>query len=142
MLPGGSTEYLEGSRKPLFSFGHGLSYCEFRYENLLVKAGDNKYEYEVILEVTNLGTRTAEEVVQIYVEDLQSTIVTPEKLLKAFKRIKLLPGETKVIKLKLDFDSFKLLDRNYNWVVEPGDFCIMAGSSSDDIRLSQIISIQ
>ncbi len=142
MLPGGSTEYLEGSRKPLFSFGYGLSYCEFRYENLLVKAGDNQYEYEVILEVTNLGTRTAEEVVQIYVEDLQSTIVTPEKLLKAFKRIKLLPGETKVIKLKLDFDSFKLLDRNYNWVVEPGDFCIMAGSSSDDIRLSQIISIQ
>lgn len=141
MLPGGSTEYLEGSRKPLFSFGHGLSYCEFKYENLVISKKENKYEYEVTLEVSNLGTMAAEEVVQLYVEDLQSTIVTPRKLLKAFKRIYLLSGEKKQVNLTLDFDSFKLLNREFNWVVEPGDFMIMAGTSSEDIRLSQMITI-
>lgn len=141
MLPGGSTEYLEGSRKPLFSFGHGLSYCEFKYENLAISKKENKYEYEVTLEVSNLGTMAAEEVVQLYVEDLQSTIVTPRKLLKAFKRISLLSGEKKQVNLALDFDSFKLLNREFNWVVEPGDFMIMAGTSSEDIRLSQMITI-
>jgi beta-glucosidase len=84
----------------------------------------------------------AEEVVQIYVEDLQSSIVTPRKLLKAFKRIKLQAGEKKTVCLSLDYDSFKLLNREYEWVVEPGDFMIMAGSSSEDIRLSRMITIE
>lgn len=142
MLPGGSTEYLEGTRKPLFSFGHGLSYCEFKYENLAVHKKEKLYEYEVTVEVSNLGDMEAEEVVQIYVEDLQSSIVTPRKLLKAFKRIKLQAGEKKTVCLSLDYDSFKLLNRKYEWVVEPGDFMIMAGSSSEDIRLSRMITIE
>lgn len=142
MLPGGSTEYLEGTRKPLFSFGHGLSYCEFKYENLAVHKKEKLYEYEVTLEVSNLGDMEAEEVVQIYVEDLQSSIVTPRKLLKAFKRIKLQAGEKKTVCLSLDYDGFKLLNREYQWVVEPGDFMIMAGSSSEDIRLSRMITIE
>jgi beta-glucosidase len=157
MLPGGSTEYLEGTRKPLFTFGHGLSYCDFEYTNLeiinqedhmrgyeyRVKQEDYKarYEYKVTLEVKNLGTMEAEEVVQLYVQDLQSSIVTPLKLLKAFDRVKLLPGESKIVTLSLDFDSFKLLNRNLQWVVEPGDFSIMVGASSEDIRLSEKITI-
>lgn len=142
MLPGGSTEYLEGTRKPLFSFGHGLSYCDFKYENLVVRQKEKQYEYEVTVEVGNSGNMAAEEVVQVYVEDLQSSIVTPRKLLKAFQRIKLQPGEKKTVCLALDFDSFKLLNRAYEWVVEPGDFVIMAGSSSEDIRLSSTITIK
>lgn len=142
MLPGGSTEYLEETRKPLFSFGHGLSYCEFKYENLAIHKKEKLYEYEVTVEVSNLGDMAAEEVVQIYVEDLQSSIVTPRKLLKAFKRIKLQDGEKKTVCLSLDYDSFKLLNREYQWVVEPGDFMIMAGSSSEDIRLSRMITIE
>jgi beta-glucosidase len=157
MLPGGSTEYLEGTRKPLFSFGHGLSYCDFEYTNLeimnqedhmrgyeyRVKQEDYKtrYEYKVTLVVKNLGTMEAEEVVQLYLQDLQSSIVTPLKLLKAFDRVKLLPGESKIVTLSLDFDSFKLLNRNLQWVVEPGDFSIMVGASSEDIRLSEKITI-
>lgn len=142
MLPGGSTEYLEETRKPLFSFGHGLSYCEFKYENLTIHKKEKLYEYEVTVEVSNLGDMAAEEVVQIYVEDLQSSIVTPRKLLKAFKRIKLQAGEKKTVCLFLDFCSFKLLNREYQWVVEPGDFMIIAGSSSEDSRLSRMITIE
>jgi beta-glucosidase len=146
MLPGGSTEYLEGSRKPLFVFGHGLSYSDFVYENLVIAKANNPsnnvYDYEVTLEVTNQGTMSADEVIQLYIQDLQSTVVTPDKLLKAFQRVQLLPGEKKAVKLLLDFDSFKLLNRDFKWIVEPGDFMVMIGSSSEDIRLSQMITLK
>ncbi len=144
MLPGGSSEYLEGTRKPLFSFGHGLSYSRFQYDNLTIEPENQKktaYDYEVSVTVTNLGTMPADEIVQLYIEDMQSTIVTPLKLLKGFQRISLLPGEAKTVTMQLNFDSFKLLNREFQWVVEPGEFHIMVGSSSEDIRLSQTITI-
>lgn len=141
LLPGGSSDYLEGTRKALYPFGHGLSYTEFAYSNLAVRKLEEPYAYRVRFDVRNTGTVPAEEVAQLYIRDVQSSVVTPLKLLKGFKRIALAPGETRMVELVLDFDSFKLLNKRLEWVVEPGEFLLMAGNSSEDIRLEQSLTI-
>ncbi|MDF2540633.1 MAG: hypothetical protein K0S47_351 [Herbinix sp.] len=141
MLPGGSPWFLENNKEPLFWFGHGLSYTEFEYSDMNVQQLDGKYQYKVSFHVKNIGSMAADEVAQLYVSDLQSSIVTPLKTLQGFERISLIPGETKLVELLLDFDSFKLLNKKYQWVVEPGDFTILVGSGCNDIRLEQTIII-
>lgn len=140
-LPGGSSEYLEGAASALFSFGHGLSYTDFEYTNLSVEKLDCKYAFRVTAVIRNTGTMQADEIVQLYISDLQSSIVTPPLLLKGFKRIGLKAGESKTVEFLLDFDSFKLLNKKMQWAVEPGDFKIMLGASSTDIRLEHTIFI-
>lgn len=135
-LPGASAEYLEGKRDALYPFGHGLSYTEFHYSGLKVEKTGAHYGVRVSLTVENTGKRAGEEVVQLYVRDEVSSIVTPAKLLKGFERITLEPGEAKTVSFDLGFDAFKLMNKRYEWVVEPGDFTIMAGASSEDIRLT------
>ncbi|MCL6458101.1 MAG: glycoside hydrolase family 3 C-terminal domain-containing protein [Gorillibacterium sp.] len=142
MLPGGSSDYLEGTRNALFSFGHGLSYTTFTYSNLCVEELDERYAYCVRFDVANSGAVHADEVTQLYIRDVQSSIVTPLKLLQGFKRISLAPGQTQTVEMLLDFDSFKLLNKKFQWVVEPGEFVIMTGSSSVDIRLEQNLIIR
>ena len=89
-----------------------------------------------------MGEIAGDEVVQLYVDDMVSSVITPFKELKGFERITLQPGETKTVEFALDFDSFRLLNKDYEWVVENGDFDIMIGASSEDIRLSQVITIK
>ena len=140
MLPGGSTAYLEGERGAMYPFGYGLSYTSFEYSNMKIDKHD-KYDYTVSVDITNTGSMDGDEIVQLYVEDICSSVVTPPMLLKGFKRLSLKAGETKTAVMKLDFDSFKLLNKQYEWVVEPGEFGIKIGSSSDNIRLEEIIKI-
>ncbi len=135
-LPGASAEYLEGRRDPLYSFGHGLSYTAFAYRDLKLERTGEPYGLRVSLTVQNTGERAGDEVVQLYVRDEESSIVTPAKLLKGFERITLVPGETKTVVFDLDFDAFMLMNKRYEWVVEPGEFTVMAGASSEDIRLA------
>lgn len=139
MLPGGSPFYLEGARRELFCFGHGLSYTEFSYADLKVEHVGGPYDYLVSAAVKNVGDRAGDEVVQLYVNDICSSVVTPGLLLQGFERIHLEAGEEKTVTFRLDFDSFKLLNKNFEWVVEPGEFSIMVGASSRDIRLEQTI---
>ncbi len=140
MLPGASNEYYEGNSEALYPFGFGLSYTTFEYSDLILdKTG--KYVVTVTLKVKNTGELAGDEVVQIYVEDCESSVVTPIMLLKDFKRVTLNPGETKEIKFVLGFDAFKLLNQNYEWVVEPGTFKIHACSSSKDIKLTKSIEL-
>lgn len=140
ILPGASNEYYEGNADALYPFGFGLSYTEFKYSDLeLIKTA--KTDVTVKLKVKNIGKVKGDEVVQIYVEDCESTVVTPLLLLKDFKRITLEPGETKQIQFELDHDAFRLMNRDYEWVVEPGIFRICAASSSKDIRLSEKIEL-
>jgi beta-glucosidase len=139
-LPGGSEHYLEGARAPLFPFGHGLSYTRFVYGEPVVKQ-TGKYDFTVTLDVTNAGEIDGDEVVQLYVRDVCSSIVTPDRELRAFRRVHIPSGQTKCVTLTLNFDSFKLLDRRYEWVVEPGDFEILIGASSIDIRKTAVITI-
>ncbi len=134
-LPGASAEYLEGRRDAVYPFGHGLSYTAFAYRDLQLEETCAPYGVRVSLTVKNTGDRAGDEVVQLYVRDEESSIVTPMKQLRGFKRITLAPGEAKTVAFDLGFDDFKLMNKRYEWVVEPGDFMVMIGASSEDIRL-------
>ncbi len=140
MLPGASNEYYEGTGSALYPFGFGLSYTDFEYSRLTVtKTG--KTDAKVSVTVKNTGKVEGDEVVQIYVEDCESTVVTPTVLLKDFKRITLAPGEEKTVEFSLDYKAFRLMNQRYEWVVEPGNFKIYAASSSRDLHLCENIYI-
>ncbi|WP_018756819.1 beta-glucosidase [Paenibacillus terrigena] len=131
--------------KPLFPFGHGLSYTTFEYSNLVM---DNKGikdtdTVNVHLTVQNRGSRTGKEVVQLYVRDVQSTVMRPFKELKGFTKIELQPGEKKTVTFKLDHRSFAYYNVDIkDWYVESGNFEIMIGRSCEDILLSDTIHVQ
>ena len=130
----------EGSRRPRYEFGFGLSYTDFEYSNLKIeKLGE--LDYIVSVDIKNTGKAKGDEVVELYINDKVSSIITPLKELKGFERISLDVNETKTVEFKLDFDSFKLLNRHFEWVVENGEFEILVGASSNDIRLKETIEI-
>ena len=134
MLPGGAPNFLEGPKDALYPFGYGLSYTTFSYSNLSIRKLDT-YHVIVSCEVKNIGKMDSDEVVQLYLDDVESSVVTPPMLLKGFQRIHLKAGESKKLTFHLDYDSFKLMDIRYNWTVEPGKFRILIGAASNDIRL-------
>jgi beta-glucosidase len=124
--------YLFTSKEPLFPFGYGLSYTTFAYSKLNVSpaqigpAGQAK----VSVTITNSGKRAGEEVVQLYIRDLVSSVTRPVLELKDFKRISLSPGESKTVEFVITPDKLSFLDMNMKRVVEPGSFDIMVGTSS------------
>ncbi len=140
-LPGASCDYLEGSCAPLYPFGHGLSYTRFAYSDLAVKPL-GAYGQEVTFTVTNVGDRAGDEVVQLYINDVETSVVTPEKLLRKFKRLTLQAGESREVCFTLGFDDLKLLGTDWKWKVEPGEFKVMVGASSADIRLESVFEIK
>jgi beta-glucosidase len=89
----------------------------------------------VSADIKNAGGRAGEEVVQLYLEDVIASVATPVKELRGFARVRLEPGETKTVRFELTADDLALLDRDLKRVVEPGEFRIFVGSSSEDIRL-------
>ena len=124
--------------EPRFPFGHGLSYTRFEYGKLTVapewQSGE---EITVQLEVVNTGQCAGQEVVQLYVGDLESRLIRPPKELKAFQKIQLAPGERTPVEFVLDKRSIAYWDPEaYDWVAEPGEFEILVGASSRDIRCS------
>jgi beta-glucosidase len=139
-LPNFFDNMFEGDRAARYHFGYGLSYTKFEYSDLVVeKTGTTAFKVSV--SVKNIGDVDGDEVVQLYVNDIVSSVVTPLKLLQGFERISLKAGETKSVEFNLGFDAFKLLNKDYEWVVEDGDFEIMVGASSDDIRLKETVNI-
>ena len=124
-----------------FAFGHGLSYTDFEYSGLTVEVeGETAH---VRLKVKNIGKRAGKETVQLYVHDLESSVSRPQKELKGFKKINLLPGEEKEVRFELGQRAFAFYNVTLKkWYVESGDFLISVGSSSRDIRLKQRITIQ
>lgn len=141
--PGGRITYVEMDWEPLFPFGYGLSYTEFRYSNLQLSPTtiESNYPVRVSVDVTNIGERTGDEVVQLYIRDLWSSVVRPHKELKRFKRVTINPGETQTITFELNADDFKLFNREYQWVVEPGEFDIMVGPHANALDLRARIEI-
>jgi beta-glucosidase len=123
--------------KPLFPFGHGLSYTSFAYEDLRLSAEQlsPNDELTVTFDVRNTGTRAGQEVVQLYVRDEKSRLARPEKELKGFAKISLQPGETKTVPLKLGMRSLAYFDdAKPAWVADAGRFEVLIGSSSLDLR--------
>jgi beta-glucosidase len=122
--------------EPLFPFGFGLSYTTFKYANLRVEAVGNAAA-TVRCDVTNTGSRPGAEVVQLYVHDGHASVPRPAKELKAFSKVFLAPGETKSVVLQLNPRSFAFYaPEKHGWRVEAGDYGILVGSSSRDIRLT------
>ncbi len=124
--------------EPLFPFGFGLSYTTFKHENLKISknkvAGDEGFTVSV--EITNTGQREGAEVVQLYVQDVESSVERPLKELKGFKKVNLQPSEKKVVEIELDKSALSFYDEKDNcWKAEKGMFKILVGSSSRDIRL-------
>jgi beta-glucosidase len=124
--------------EPLFPFGHGLSYTTFEYSDLNIDGKiDNGLKINISLSVKNSGSRAGDEVVQLYVRDIASSLERPLKELKAFKKVGLKPGETKQVQFELGERDLAFYDpARGRWVAEPGEFEILAGSSSRDIRLT------
>lgn len=125
-----------------FAFGHGLSYAKFNYSNLEIeKRGET--EYEVCFDITNDSDVDAKEIVQLYVRDVFAMVERPLKELKGFEKIFLKAGESKRVRLPLNFRSFAYYNLAMKkWHVEDGDFEILVGSSSRDIRLKATLQIQ
>ncbi len=122
---------------PLFPFGHGLSYTKFKYSNLRLSAKSITANdtLKVKVDVINTGKVTGKEIVQLYVRDVQSTFARPEKELKAFAKVELKPKQKKTITFTLDREAFWYFDVVRNaWSTEPGEFEILVGASSRDVR--------
>ena len=130
-------KYIDMPATPLYEFGFGLSYTTFEYSNLSILPNEinNEGKVEITLEVKNTGTVKGDEVVQLYLNDIISSTSRPVKELKGYEKISLEPGEKKTVILKLLPEELSLFDRDMNFVVEPGTFEVMVGSSSEDIRL-------
>ncbi|HEU5124245.1 MAG TPA: glycoside hydrolase family 3 N-terminal domain-containing protein [Verrucomicrobiae bacterium] len=139
--PSARRGFLWDDARPLFPFGFGLSYTSFELRNVRVekKRIAREGSTRVRVEVTNTGKRAGMEVVQLYIRDLVSSVTRPVKELKGFKKIELQPGETQTVALEITPASLAFYDVKMNYVVEPGDFEIMVGTSSRDEDLEKVI---
>jgi beta-glucosidase len=131
--------------EPLFPFGFGLSYTDFKYSELEFSAANitDKTGLEVSVKIKNTGDVAGKEIVQLYLTDVQSSLQRPKKELKKFEKIALEPGEKKTVTFQLDSRDFSYYDAiRKMWIAESGEFVISAASSSRDIRLSQSVTLQ
>jgi beta-glucosidase len=129
--------YIDLSIHPKFEFGYGLSYTNFEYSNLKLNATKMKMNGSLTVSctITNTGKYAGEEVVQLYLRDKVASLVRPVKELKDFKKIMLQPGESKTVQFIIDKEKLSFYNEKLQWTAEVGEFDIMIGSSSSDIRL-------
>lgn len=125
--------------KPLFAFGHGLSYTTFEYGDASVRKSSARKDGDIVVSVPvrNSGDVAGAEVVQLYISDPECSVHRPVKELKAFAKVFLAPGETKTVRITVPEESLKFFDEaSHSWKAEPGEFEFLIGSASDDIRTS------
>jgi beta-glucosidase len=143
-LPTGrGDDYLDMTGKPLFPFGHGLSYTEFEYDGLEISPAGIRPDGRAAVKfrVRNAGAVAGDEVVQMYIRDLTSSVARPVMELKGFRRLSLAPGESREVMFELGPEELSMLDAKLERVVEPGDFKVMIGRSSRDIRLRGFLKV-
>jgi beta-glucosidase len=139
--PSARRGYLWDDVSPLFPFGFGLSYTTFKLENVrlarrrIARGGSTR----VLVDVTNTGKRAGSEVVQMYIRDCVSSVTRPVKELKGFQKVWIEPGETKTVMLDITPESLAFYDVNMKYVVEPGEFEIMVGTSSREADLQKVV---
>jgi beta-glucosidase len=139
--------FFDSANRPVrYPFGHGLSYSEFEYIDLelqVVEDEETSKKVQVTLQIKNVGSMAAAEVVQCYIRDCEASVYRPKQELKSFSKVHLEAGETKEVVLTLGTDAFSFYDVGVSeWVVEPGTFEIRIGSSSRDIRVLDTIDFQ
>ncbi|HSB10750.1 MAG TPA: glycoside hydrolase family 3 N-terminal domain-containing protein [Blastocatellia bacterium] len=128
-----TSKYLDAPVTPLYPFGFGLSYTQFRVMNLRLSAQSIKSDgrLSVSVDVENTGTRVGDEVIQIYVRDIAASVTRPVRELKGFERIRLQPGEKRRVQFILAAEHIGFYNRDMRFVVEPGEFRVFAGTSSE-----------
>ncbi len=147
-VDGGKNPGLKGNMSrvngALYPFGYGLSYTTFEYSDLKISPVviTPNETATVTLNVTNTGSRAGDEVVQLYTRDVVSSVTTYEKNLAGFERVHLQPGETKQVTFHLDRKQLELLNADMKWVVEPGEFVVMAAASSEDVRQTAVLRVE
>lgn len=141
---GRGNDYNNLSGQPLFPFGFGLSYTQFAYSDIVLdRSFISKNEKAIVrFKLRNIGTREGDEVVQLYIKDLLSSVVRPVQELKSFQRIHLKAGEEKEVSFEITPELLEQLDPDLKPIVESGEFRIMIGSSSKDLQLKTILTIQ
>jgi beta-glucosidase len=124
-------------------FGYGLSYSTFEYANLALSqsTASSSDTITVSVDVTNASDRDGSEVVQLYVKDLIASVVVPNMQLKGFAKVAVAAGETETVEIELKVGDLGLWDLNYNYVVEPGNFTVLVGSSSADLRANATLTV-
>jgi beta-glucosidase len=134
--PTSGHRYVDEANTPLFPFGLGLSYTSFQYSEMNITPAKIPVNgtATVSVKITNTGKTKGTEVVQLYLRDVVSSVTTPVMALKGFNRIALKPGESGIVKFKITSEHLSLWNREMKQVVEPGEFKVMVGSSSADIR--------
>ncbi|MBE0411028.1 MAG: fibronectin type III-like domain-contianing protein, partial [Anaerolineales bacterium] len=136
--------YDTAEKEVLFPFGHGLSYTTFEYRDLQLSARaiDENEELTASVNITNTGKREGQEVVQLYVRDLEGSVFRPKQELKGFVKVRLAPGEARAVTFALDRRAFAFWDsERHDWQVEAGHFEVRVGASSRDIRLRETVEV-
>ena len=138
--PSAHRGYLFGSKEPLYPFGFGLSYTTFEISSPHLSAQQIAADQSVTVsvDVRNTGKVAGDEVVQLYLHELVSSVTRPVKELKGFRRVTLAPGESTTVQFTLDAQAFALWNEHMQWVVEPGTFEVMVGPSSVDLKSSPL----
>jgi len=129
--------YIDLKNSPKFPFGYGLSYTKFNYSDLKLSSAKmkNNETIKVSFQLSNIGKVTGEEVVQLYLKDKFGSVVRPVLELKDFQKVKLNAGESKTIEFTIDKEKLSFYNNKLDWTAEPGDFEVMIGASSADIKL-------
>ena len=141
-IPGWHAEdYVDMPVEPLFAFGYGLSYTTYDYSNLRLQSEilQEGQVLQVEVDVKNTGQRAGTEIVQLYINDIYSSVTTPVKELKAFQRVDLQPGERETVLFEIPYNELALVNQDLESVVEPGEFEVMVGSSSRDQDLLKAV---
>jgi beta-glucosidase len=138
-----TSSYIDLPNSPKFAFGHGLSYTTFEYSNLKFskKSMTKNEQITVSFDLKNTGKYAGEEVAQLYLRQMVSQPVRPVKELKGFEKVMLQPGETKTITFTIDKEKLAFYNDQLERITEPGEFRLMIGSASDDIRLQDSFNL-
>jgi beta-glucosidase len=136
--------YIDSVNTPRYAFGHGLSYTDFKYSGITLSspAMGGKDKVTLSFDLVNSGKVEGTEVVQLYLRDMVSSVVRPLKELKGFQKVHLKPGETRRISFTIDRDTLSFFNSQLAWGAEAGDFKLMVGSASDDIRLESTLTLR
>lgn len=136
-----TSKYLDVPNSPLYPFGYELSYTTFEYSDIELDKSSfsGSDSLEATVEVSNTGDREGEEVIQLYIRDMNASVTRPVKELKAFEKISLDAGETKEVSFTIEHSDLEFYDIDMNWTAEPGEFKVFIGTNSEDVKEAEFV---